>query len=79
MATFTETSVRVVVELVRDGAEQILYLTGHSRAEDGTILRHHDKVDVTAALTPDQVQAGLLLLDAAEAYLKAVYNIPETP
>lgn len=76
MATLEETSVRVVVELVRDGADQRLYLTGNSMAADGTVLRTHEKVDVTPFLSQAQVDAGLLLLDAAEAYLKAQYDIP---
>jgi len=76
MATLTETSVRVVVELVRGPDGQAAYLTGQSFDAQGRQLRSADKADVTPALTPTQQQAALTLLDAAEAYLKSTWEIP---
>ncbi|HSE44202.1 MAG TPA: hypothetical protein VLA89_02620 [Gemmatimonadales bacterium] len=75
MASLNEASVRVVVELVRDGVDQKLYVTGHSRMADGTPLRNNEKEDVTAFLNAQQIAAGLLILDAAEAYLKSKWEI----
>lgn len=75
MATLVETQVRVVVELVRDGADQKVYITGHSRDVNGNWLRAGDKFDVTPFLTPTQVNAGLTMLDAAEAYYKNLWSI----
>ena len=75
MATLTETSVRVVVELVRDSTGQNLCITGQSHDATGHALRTGDTVDVTAFLTPEQIDAALLILDAAEAYYKTLWSI----
>jgi hypothetical protein len=75
MATFTETAVRVVVELVRDGDSQTLSVTGVSMDANGVLLRTGEKRDVTAFLTQAQVAAALLILDAAEDYYKTLWSI----
>lgn len=75
MATLTETGVRVVVELARDGSFQACYVTGSSIDAAGNTLRVSEKADVTAALSAEQVSAALTLINAAEAYLKSKWSI----
>jgi hypothetical protein len=75
MATLTETSVRIVVEMVRDGADQHLAISGQSKDAAGNLLRSLGSQDVTPLLTTEQANAALLLLDAVEAYYKSVWEI----
>jgi phage I-like protein len=76
MATLVETKVTVSVVLIvdPDGTRRV-ELGGAALTADNTATRGVAGMDVTSALNPAQVAAGVLLLDAAESYLKAHFEI----
>ncbi len=76
MATFTEASVSVAVHLSvdADGTRRVL-VEGASHDLTGLLLRSLPATDVTASLTTTQRNEALDLVNAAAAYLKALWGI----
>lgn len=81
MATFTETSVSVRVELSRGFAEdgqtvvESVLVSAVSKTADGEAVRKATNVDATASMNAQQRAATTLLLDAAEAWAKSRWGI----
>jgi hypothetical protein len=76
MATFTETGVSVSVHLNvdADGTRHVV-LEGWSHDASGLVMRSLPMADVTASLTAAQRNEALDLVNAAAAYLKALWGI----
>ena len=76
MATFVETTVAVAVHLTveADGTKRV-WVEGSSRDASGLVLRSLPMADVTASLTAAQRNEALDLVNAATAYLKAMWGI----
>ena len=75
MATFTEVSVAVQISVDADGTKHVL-VEGASHDATGLVLRSLPATDATASLTTAQRSEALDLVNAAAAYLKALWGIP---
>lgn len=76
MGTLVETKVSAHVTLIvdADGTRRV-ELGGTALTAANQSTRGVSGLDVTSALTAPQIAAGVLLLDAAEAYLKTLWEI----
>lgn len=75
MAVLTETGANVSIQLVR-GTEDKVFLVAQTHDGEGNVLRSFTDTDVTTLMPQNLVEAATLLLDAAETYIKTVYEIP---
>lgn len=75
MAVLTETGANVSIQLVRGEADRV-FLIAQSRDSNGNVLRSYPDTDVTDLMPQELVAASTLLLDAAEAYAKSIFEIP---
>lgn len=76
MATFVEAAVSVAVHLSvdADGTKHVL-IEGSSHDGSGLAIRSLPATDVTGSLTAAQRNEALDLVNAATAYLKALWGI----